>query len=356
MTANPMEGALSEDRTKLVSRIVAAALDVGGKLSADKTNTEQRYDYLSADKILSVCGQALAAQGVVVVPEITEQHIDVMEYTNQYNKQMRRYDAAVTFAFHITDGAESIVSRWAGCGSDYSVPDKALYKAITSGHKYFLMKLLCVGAGNEDGEHEDEDGEKKPGNKPAQRPAQSQPQPSASQPSQPRPAQPITPPEVVTQAQALASNPPAPVSRPPVSQPDPAPSVQAAPVKPEPPAQPAQPIRPYSPEKLRAGLKSNAAKQATNTATVEMQHSASVLDLILGGEEKRHLFVSWLTNGETASLKDAGPQLIRAIHAWLKPSYDRDAKTFNFDQTAKVEALAVMDMLDARVNGQTEEG
>jgi hypothetical protein len=29
-----------------------------------------------------------------------------------------------------------------------------MYKAITSGHKYYLMKLLNIGEGNEDGEHD----------------------------------------------------------------------------------------------------------------------------------------------------------------------------------------------------------
>jgi len=71
-----------------------------------------------------------------------------------------RYDAMVEFDFSVTDGATTVQEHWYGMGSDYSVPDKALYKAITSGHKYYLAKLLCVGAGNEDAEHEEE--ERKP--------------------------------------------------------------------------------------------------------------------------------------------------------------------------------------------------
>jgi hypothetical protein len=51
------------------------------------------------------------------------------------------------------DGNEKIV-RWTGSGVDYATPDKALYKAMTSGHKYFVMKLFMIGVGNEDGEHE----------------------------------------------------------------------------------------------------------------------------------------------------------------------------------------------------------
>jgi hypothetical protein len=144
----------------LISKIAKAALDVGGKLEADKTNKDQNYDYLSADKILGTCGQALFNQGVAVVPDIEAQETTLLEYTDQYGKAKKRYDNRTSFIFHVTDGTTTLDLHWWGVGSDYAVPDKALYKAITSGHKYFLMKLLCVGVGNEDGEHEES--EKKP--------------------------------------------------------------------------------------------------------------------------------------------------------------------------------------------------
>jgi len=73
-------------------------------------------------------------------------------------------------SFNVTDGATEYIVAWFGMGSDYTVPDKALYKAITSGHKYFVSKLFCIGEGNEDSEHETEE-PAKPANKPAQRPA-----------------------------------------------------------------------------------------------------------------------------------------------------------------------------------------
>ena len=140
----------------LVSKIAAAAIDVGGKLGTDKRNQEQRYDYVSADKILSVCGQALFTQGVVVAPEIVEQTVNPVEYVNSRGATGKRYDCAASYVFHVSDGEQTQSYKWVGMGSDYSVPDKALYKAITTGHKYFLMKLLCIGAGNEDAEHEEE--------------------------------------------------------------------------------------------------------------------------------------------------------------------------------------------------------
>lgn len=143
--------------SELATKITKAGLEVGGKLSADKTNQEQRYDYISADKINSVCGQALFNQGVSVMPHVETCDTKLFEYTDNYGKSKRRYDAYIGMKFTISDGSETIELMWVGLGSDYTVPDKAAYKAITSGHKYFLMKLLCVGAGNEDGEHETEE-------------------------------------------------------------------------------------------------------------------------------------------------------------------------------------------------------
>jgi len=151
----------------LIQKVVKAGLEVGGKLSADKKNKEQNYDYLSSDKILSICGQALFSQGVVVMPNIKAQEVTMYEYTDQYGKTKKRYDSRVDFAFVLSDGLSVQELNWYGMGSDYTVPDKALYKAITSGHKYFLMKLLCIGAGNEDGEHDNNDSNED-GKKPTQ--------------------------------------------------------------------------------------------------------------------------------------------------------------------------------------------
>jgi hypothetical protein len=149
----------------LAARIAAASKDVGGKLKADKTNTQQSYDYISADKMLAVCGQALADQGIALLPAVT--HVEVNRLENQSGKA--RYDASVNFVFTLTDGVTQFELPFAGCGSDYTVPDKAVYKAITSGHKYFLAKMLNIGVGNEDGEHEMEEVKPPPSQRP-QRP------------------------------------------------------------------------------------------------------------------------------------------------------------------------------------------
>lgn len=153
----------------LAAKIAAATKAVGGRLAADKRNREQGYDYVSADKILAVAGQALAEQGIVVLPAITQTTINSVTYTSARGNAGTRYDARVDFSIRVTDGDCQIELPWIGAGSDYAVPDKAVYKAITSGHRYFLAKLLAIGEGNEDGEHETpltDDGNQQPYSKP----------------------------------------------------------------------------------------------------------------------------------------------------------------------------------------------
>jgi hypothetical protein len=134
----------------LATRIAKASREIGGALATDKRNLQAQYDYISADKILDRAGQVLAGNGIVIIPAITATTVDA--YTSA--KGATYYGVTVNFAMTITDGDTTLEFPWVGMGNDYSVPDKALYKAITSGHKYFLVKLLNIGAGNEDGEHE----------------------------------------------------------------------------------------------------------------------------------------------------------------------------------------------------------
>ncbi len=137
----------------LIGKIAAASIKVGA-LATDKVNASQNYAYISADKILDRAGNALAEGGIVVLPSITKEVVQEINYTDNYGKARIRHDATVIFEMLISDGESELRAGWVGRGSDFAVPDKALYKAITSGHKYFLAKLLNIGVGNEDSEHE----------------------------------------------------------------------------------------------------------------------------------------------------------------------------------------------------------
>jgi len=123
-------------------------------LEADKKH-QQGYGYISADKILARVGEAMANHGISIVPACLEHTTHLHTYTDSYGKEkmLWQVDAQMEMSVSDTDGGEKTV-KWTGSGVDYATPDKALYKAMTSGHKYFVMKLFMVGVGNEDGEHE----------------------------------------------------------------------------------------------------------------------------------------------------------------------------------------------------------
>lgn len=140
----------------LAERIAWASIQVGA-FDPDKRNKEQNYEYISADAVLARGGHSLAVNGVSVVPSIVSADITPTKYTTRSGSESTRHDARVVFSMLVTcgDGPENNMAiQWFGFGSDYTTPDKSAFKAITSGHKYFLMKLLNIGAGNEDGEHE----------------------------------------------------------------------------------------------------------------------------------------------------------------------------------------------------------
>jgi len=137
--------------TTLAARL-AAAMRRMGNLKPDKFNQADRFAYRSADLILSAANEALAAEGVVIIPAVEE----LAERVGQSGGGKARYEAQIKMRFIVTDGAASFEVMWSSLGVDYTAPDRALAKAITLGHKYFVAKLLMVGVGNDEDDHEQE--------------------------------------------------------------------------------------------------------------------------------------------------------------------------------------------------------
>lgn len=173
--------------SKIADRIAKATLEVGA-FTADKTNKEQGYSYISADMVLERGGQALAKQGVSIIPQVTDATITAVAREGK----APRLDALIKMHMIVTCENEVVTADWYGCGSDYATPDKALYKAITSGHKYFLMKLLNISVGNIDSEHEE-------GEKPASQPAK----PTENKPAVINPVMTLQEAEAVTNSQGV---------------------------------------------------------------------------------------------------------------------------------------------------------
>jgi hypothetical protein len=282
----------------LASAIAKATIEVGGFV-ADKRNNEQNYSYISADAVLERGGLALARVGVAVIPAVT--NFDI-KFTPRANKS-DRIDALVNFVMTVCYQDEKLETLWVGCGSDYSTPDKALYKAITSGHKYYLMKLLNISIGNEDSEHEDGEEPKRATPKPAH----------------------VSRPETPANAPTFVKDEPQPAQN--VPQPTNGNGKHAA--------------RPFTPDALRDAITKKAGKHsgATISEGARGLMVGQLNALFDGDENKRHQFTKFLTG--YGSTREMPANVCQSFLDWMGAD----------GEMAKREANSVIAYLDGQ-NGQ----
>lgn len=176
---------------KSLAAALAAAMRRVGDLAPDKVNAEERFAYRSADVIAARCGQALAAEGIAVLPSV----VDYRPAEGATSRGYKRYEAHIDMRFVVLYAEERMVCRWSACGVDYASPDRALAKAVTLAHKQFLSKLLCVGVGGAEDDIEETSHPEPPVEAPSSAPPIRTPPPQPSSPSIPSSAPPVrTPP------------------------------------------------------------------------------------------------------------------------------------------------------------------
>lgn len=137
----------------LAQKIAAAIMEVAGGGQPQGYNDDKGYPYFTAAQVQEVTlRKALARRGIIVIPQVTNHELDLTTISGERGDRTR-YDSRITMVFTITDGFESYTAQWAGAGSDWTTPDKGLYGAETSGHKYWLLKLFGIAADDSDTEH-----------------------------------------------------------------------------------------------------------------------------------------------------------------------------------------------------------
>lgn len=170
---------------KRIALVMAAVRN----MPKDGVNTQHNFNYMASDTVLERVGKAMADHGLVIIPTLLD-----YETVDEKPGNSVRTRTRARFEMHICDAdGNAFAARWAGEGTDYGNPDRALNKAMTNATKYFLLKLFVVGAGGDDPDG-DSDGaqERKPAPKPAQaaRPQQPPAQQPAPQTAAPAPARP----------------------------------------------------------------------------------------------------------------------------------------------------------------------
>lgn len=115
-------------------------------------NTFHNYDYATEADIVAAVRSELAKRHVMLLPEVVS--CDFREL--QPNKDGKPRDPLtvlhMTFTFLDGESDEVIAKPWIGIGQDGG--DKGVYKAMTGGEKYFLMKTFLMPTGD-DPERED---------------------------------------------------------------------------------------------------------------------------------------------------------------------------------------------------------
>lgn len=99
-------------------------------------NDFHKYDYATEADIVATVRKELASRQVMLIP-----HVDSVTRDGTITTAM------MTFTFRDGESEEYIQSMWAGVGEDKG--DKGLYKALTGGLKYFLLKTFLMPTGDD---------------------------------------------------------------------------------------------------------------------------------------------------------------------------------------------------------------
>jgi hypothetical protein len=136
---------MEPNATSLVSKL-AAVMAAVERVPKRGRNEFHRYDYATEADIVSVVRQELASRKVMLVPSVQnhERH-DITTKKNERGDPLTVLH--MTFTFYDGDSGESIVMPWLGVGQDGG--DKGVYKAMTGGEKYFLMKTFLMPTGDD---------------------------------------------------------------------------------------------------------------------------------------------------------------------------------------------------------------
>ncbi len=118
-----------------LSTELAAVMGELGAVVKRGRNAFHHYAYITESDVLDAVRQHLAARGIRLFVEV-----GVPSYTPIGTKGQCRCDVQLRIGF--ANARETLTYDWAGCGADAG--DKGLYKAITGGVKYFLLKHFLI--------------------------------------------------------------------------------------------------------------------------------------------------------------------------------------------------------------------
>lgn len=127
-------------------RKLAEVMDAVERVPKRGRNEFHKYDYATEADIVSVVRKELASRQVMLIPEVvSHQREDITTKKNERGDPL----SILTMRFTFIDGetGETDSRMWLGAGQDGG--DKGVYKAMTGGEKYFLMKTFLMPTGDD---------------------------------------------------------------------------------------------------------------------------------------------------------------------------------------------------------------
>jgi hypothetical protein len=142
-----MPSSTPEPEGPTLAEKVAAAMSEAAEVTKSSRNTEQGYNFASAEAILAAVRAPLLKRGVLLIP--SEGQYETEEIQARSGAKGQRVTVTVTFRF--TDGRdELLIPGWRGVGQDYG--DKAAGKAYTNALKTLIRTAWLLPTEHDDPE------------------------------------------------------------------------------------------------------------------------------------------------------------------------------------------------------------
>ncbi len=132
-----------ENKTKILTKLSKIMGEIG-TIEKDKTNTFQKYEYLSESAIKRTIQPLLVKYGVVLIPRILSQknHTSDKIKNGEVTGKETFAELDLNLDFYDSESGEYIEAVMPGHGIDSG--DKGIYKAITGAIKYTLTTVFLI--------------------------------------------------------------------------------------------------------------------------------------------------------------------------------------------------------------------
>lgn len=139
------------DKLTLIGKLAAIMAEVE-RIPKNGTNEFHKYKYVTESDLVDALRGKLAKAGIVIIPSVEKATTHVGAVQTKSGSQSLT-DLEMSFTIYDAVSDQKITAKWAGQGADAG--DKGIYKAMTGGMKYFLMKTFLVSTGDDpEGERE----------------------------------------------------------------------------------------------------------------------------------------------------------------------------------------------------------